>query len=61
MDLLMPLNQIIILNSKSKMGFNVQQGHQSNTTASAGDELNVNPISYGGGIQMGNIYTGDKT
>ena len=39
----------------------MQQGHQSNATAQAGDTINVNPMSYGGGIQMGSINTGDKT
>ena len=48
------------------MGFNVQQGHKTNTSADAGDVLNVNPVSVAqgggqGGIMMGNIGTGDKT
>ena len=39
----------------------MQGGHKSNASAEAGDKINVNPVSWGGPVVMGNINTGSKT
>ena len=44
------------------MGFSIQGGHDANSKANAGDEININPMTpYGGGFKLGDINTGDKT
>ena len=43
------------------MGFSMQGGHTANTSANAGDVINIGAKSVGGGFMMGDINTGDKT
>ena len=40
------------------MGFSMQGGHSGQGTATAGDRINASPVSYGGGVMIGDIGTG---
>merc|ERR1719453_2704851 len=44
------------------MAFNWQGGHSGSASAHAGDNINLNPINYGGGgMQIGTVSTGGTT
>ena len=38
----------------------MQGGHTGQTSAHAGDVINAAPVSYGGGVMIGDIGTGNK-